>query len=108
MPRQKPTDKIEALRQRQAQIAAQLKALEARESETARKADARRKIIAGALALEHLEKNPKSEFGTVLRRLLDEYVTRPSDRALFPSLPPAEIPTTPSATAADTLPEAAT
>ena len=88
MPRMKPTDKIEALRQKQAQIAAQLKAAEAREKETARKADTRRKVIAGALAVEHAEKNPKSEFAKVLTKLLDEYVARPADRALFPALPP--------------------
>jgi hypothetical protein len=78
---------MEALRQRQAQIAAQLKAMEARETEKARKADTRRKVIAGALAVEHMEKNPNSEFGKVLLRLLDEYVTRPADRAMFPTLP---------------------
>ncbi|WP_226019379.1 hypothetical protein [Novosphingobium sp. FKTRR1] len=87
MPRMKPTDKIEALRQKQAQIAAQLKAAEAREKETVRKSDTRRKVIAGALAVEHMDKNPKSEFAKVLGNLLNEYVTRPGDRALFPSLP---------------------
>lgn len=86
MPRMKSTDKIEALRQKQAQIAAQLKAEEARQKDTDRKADTRRKVIAGALAVEHMEKNPASEFARVMGRLLDEYVTRPADRALFPNL----------------------
>jgi hypothetical protein len=66
--------------------AAQLKALEAREKQAERKADTRRKVIAGALALEHFEKNSDSEFGRTLFRLLDEYVVRPHDRALFPFL----------------------
>ena len=87
MPRQKPTDKMEALRLKQAQITAQLKALEAREADAARKADTRRKVIAGALALEHMEKNPDSTFAKQLVRLLDEYVTQSAARALVPSLP---------------------
>jgi hypothetical protein len=87
MPRQKPKDKIERLRLELAQKQAQLKAEEAREKETARKSDTRRKVIAGALAVEHMEKNPTSDFAKVLGKLLDEYVTRPMDRALFPNLP---------------------
>jgi len=85
MPRQKTTDKIEALRLKQAQIAAQLKAAEARQNEAERKADTRRKVIAGALAVEHMQKNPKSEFAKVMVKLLAEYV-RPNDRHLFPVL----------------------
>jgi large subunit ribosomal protein L7/L12 len=79
-------DKLAALQQRRQEIDNQVKLLEAREKEQARKDDSRRKIIAGALALEHLTKNPESEFGKVMARLLDEYVeTR--NRALFPFLP---------------------
>lgn len=46
-----------------------------------RRRDARRKIIAGALALEHAEIN--AEFGAELWRLLSRQVTRPDDRALL-------------------------
>ena len=88
MPRLNPEDRIKNLRQKQAEIMAQLKALEARETRKARKDDTRRKIIAGALALEHFNANPESEFARVMRRLLREYVMRPADRALFPNLPP--------------------
>lgn len=87
MPRQKITDRVESLRQKRAQIDAQLQAAEARQKEQARKADTRRKVIAGALAVEHMEKNKDSEFARTMRRLLDEYVTRPADRRLFPDLP---------------------
>lgn len=88
MPRQTPAERLEALRQRQKQLASQIEALQARETARQRKADTRRKIIAGALALEHMEANPDSEFARVLGRLLDRYVTRSADRALFPALPP--------------------
>lgn len=92
MPRRTTTDRLELLRQRRDQLDEQLKALEARRKETERKADTRRKVIAGALALEHFEANRDSEFGRVLFRLLDEYVVRPHDRALFPYLPEPEQP----------------
>jgi hypothetical protein len=87
MPKQKPADKLTGLREKMKQLAAQAAALEARQKEADRKADTRRKVIAGALAIEHMEANAPSEFGKVMLRLLDEYVTRPADRALFPSLP---------------------
>jgi len=86
MPRLTTTDKMATLRKRQEEIANQLKLLEAREREQARKDDSRRKIIAGALALEHFEKNPESDFGRQMFRLLDEYV-EPRNRGLFPNLP---------------------
>ena len=43
-------------------------------------------MIAGALALEHLTKNPDSEFAKVLIYLLDNYAEERS-RYLFPFLP---------------------
>ncbi len=86
MARQKPLDKLEALRKQREQIDAQLRDLEARQKEADRKADTRRKVIAGALAIEHMEANEKTEFGKVMLKLLDEYVTRSADRALFPKL----------------------
>ncbi|MGE0279033.1 MAG: mobilization protein [Rhizobiaceae bacterium] len=85
--RRSSTDRLTLLRQRRDQIDAQLKALEARNKQAERKADTRRKVIAGALALEHFERNRDSEFGRIMLRLLDEYVVRPHDRALFPDLP---------------------
>jgi len=86
MPKAAPTDKMEKLRLKQSQIAAQLRDLEAKASAQARKDDTRRKVIAGALALEHMQKNAGSEFGKVMLRLLDEYAL-PRDRHLFPDLP---------------------
>ncbi len=89
MPRQKPTDKIEALRLKRQQLDAQLQALEAQQKEADRKAETRRKVIAGAVALDHLAKNPDDPLARKLSALLDEYVTRPADRALF-GLPPPD------------------
>ena len=75
--------RIEDKRKRLQELQAQIDAMEAREAEKQRKNDTRRKIIAGALALEHMDNNPKSEFGKKLAALLDEYVTKPGERALF-------------------------
>lgn len=83
MARRTTTDRLELLREKRAQLDAQMRALEARNKKAERKADTRRKVIAGALALEHFEANRDSEFGRIMFRLLDEYVVRPHDRALF-------------------------
>jgi hypothetical protein len=72
-------------------VDAQLRALQARAKHAERKADTRRKVIFGALGREHYEKNPESEFHHIMFRLLDEYVVRPSDRALFPELVEADL-----------------
>ena len=90
MPRKSAADRLKTLRQKREQLDAQLRALEARNKQAERKADTRRKVIAGALALEHYEKNPDSEFHRIIFRLLDEYVVRPHDRALFPELVEAD------------------
>lgn len=78
-------DQLEKLREKKAQIEAKLKQLEARAKEKARKEDTRRKIIAGALALEHAEID--AEFGRKLHSILARFVGRPEDRELF-GLPP--------------------
>src|SRR5215469_15967927 len=90
MPRKSAADRLQTLREKREQLDAQLRALEARNKQAERKADTRRKVIAGALALEHYEKNRDSEFHRIIFRLLDEYVVRPHDRALFPELVDAD------------------
>lgn len=91
MARMTDDEKLAALEQRKAEIRAQqlrinrqLRRVQSRKKDQARSHDARRKIIAGALALEHFATNPGSEFGLV--RLIDQY-TRPEDRWLFDFLP---------------------
>ena len=95
MPRKSTADRLKTLREKREQLDAQLRALESRNKHAERKADTRRKVIAGALALEHYDKNPDSEFHRILFRLLDEYVVRPHDRALFPELIEADAATAP-------------
>jgi hypothetical protein len=76
---------------RLAKVQRDLRLARANQKDQARRDDARRKIIAGALALEHREKNPDSEFGKRLFKLLDEYA-RPEDRRLFEFLPVRDAP----------------
>ena len=93
MPRQRKIspEQLATLEQRLAKVQRDIRFAKAQEKKQARAEDARRKIIAGALALEHLEKNPDSEFGKTLFRLLDEY-TRPHERPLFEFLPVRDAP----------------
>lgn len=89
--RSKPTaEKIADLEKKEAQIRAQLNREKSKLKDDERKRDTRRKIIVGALALEHKD----STFQETLRRLLNQYVTKPHDRALFdlPPLPEQETP----------------
>lgn len=87
-PRQSPmtTDRLEKLRQKRAQLDAQIKDAEARARQQARKDDTRRKIILGALAIEHMTTHPGSTFALKLAELIDTYVTKPSDRSLLNGL----------------------
>lgn len=81
MARKSPEEKLAELDEKKRQIEAQIQKYRARERVEERKKDTRRKIIAGALALEHASTNP--EFRAALHRLIREHVTREGDKALF-------------------------
>lgn len=81
--RKSPKEKIAAWKEQARVINARVQREQAKLRESERKADTRRKIIAGALALEHKDR----DFRAVLDRLIDENVSREQDRALF-GLPP--------------------
>ena len=94
MPR-KPTpnpERLSTLEKRLEAIQRQIRREKSAAKGQARADDTRRKIIAGALALEHFAKNPGSDFGKIMFRLIDEYA-RPEDRVLFDFLPVRDIPT---------------
>ena len=76
-------DRLKKLREKKAAIDAQIRDLSARDRQQQRKDETRRKIILGAFALEHLEKNKTSPFAKTLLPLLDEYVSRQYDRDLL-------------------------
>ena len=93
MPRKPKIDAatIKTLEQRLAKAQDDLRYARSLEKKQARADDARMKIIAGALALEHFAKNPGSEFGKKMFALLDEYA-RPDERFLFDFLPVRDPP----------------
>jgi hypothetical protein len=87
MPRQKGMTQLELLRRKQAEIAGQLKAAEAKERERERQIDSRRKELLGAVIAEYLRDAGDSPLAKTLFELVGRKLTRPTDRALFPNLP---------------------
>ncbi len=79
--RKTPDQQLAELEKKQAQLNARIQKKKAQVRGKQRKIDTRRKIIAGALALEHMAHD--KEFGGTMKRLLLEHVTRPQDRELF-------------------------
>lgn len=79
--RKPPEEQLAELEKKEAQIKARIAKKKAQIRTQSRKQDTRRKIIAGALALEHAAIDP--QFGTVLNRLLNDHVNREEDRKLF-------------------------
>ena len=76
----KKTAIVEKLKEQRAKLDARIQAAEAREKTAERKKDARRKILVGAYYLDQAEKkNTMDE----VKRLMEGYLTRDSDRALF-------------------------
>jgi hypothetical protein len=83
-----PTSSLEKLKIQQAKITARIQQMEARSKVTERKQDLRRKILVGSYYID--QTRDKKDF-EVLKRSLDSYLTRNSDRRLF-ELPDIEEP----------------
>jgi hypothetical protein len=91
MPRQKSSDQLEALRRQQIEIAKRLKEAEAKHRQKEKADDERRCHIVGALALDHMDAEPKSPCSETIRALISANVRSAADRALF-NLPPLPRP----------------
>ena len=85
MPRANPEERKRKLKEKQARIKAELQRLEARERETERKRETRRKILAGAMVLDRVARGVLPE--KLFLRDMDDFLERPQERALF-DLPP--------------------
>lgn len=88
--RKTPLDRIAELEQQQEQLKARIQRERAKARAAERKADTRRKIVAGALALEHAKKD--DAFGRTLYAVLEQHVTRPDERDLFGFAPLPQAP----------------
>jgi len=75
-----PEQKIAQLEAKQARLQAQVKTEKAKIAGQKRKEDTRRKIVAGAIALEHMEHD--ENFRHVMEGLLRKHV-KETDKALF-------------------------
>lgn len=85
--------KLDKLKERQKQLAAQIAAVESRERSAERTLDTRRKILIGSAVLESLRRGeyPQAD----LARLLNRFLVHDRDRKLFDFLPDAK-PDTPA------------
>lgn len=83
-PRVTQADRLEALRQKEAQLKAKIAAIEARQKTADRKTDTRRKIIVGAAVLAHAELDPA--WAVELKAVLQKAVTRERDRETIKDL----------------------
>ena len=81
-PRKTPQQKIAELEAKQAQLAARIKNENAKLRKQTRREDTRRKIIAGALALEHMEQGNDVLFSETMEKLIRNHV-KDSDKYLF-------------------------
>lgn len=76
--------KLDRLKEKQRQLAAQIAQLDAREKAEDRKKDTRRKIVAGGVFLANIRRGESKDR---LIALLDKGLTNDRDRALFDFLP---------------------
>lgn len=74
-------EKIAAAKRKRDQAQARLQSLVAAKAKEAKRLDTRRKVIAGAILLEHCEHD--KNFKATVSAIFDEFMTRPVDRALF-------------------------
>jgi hypothetical protein len=84
MARRTRIEQIAALKEAEEQKRQRRLALEAKEKQSTRKLDTRRKIVTGAAVLAHAELHPS--FAAALRDVLDQAVTKASDRELLADL----------------------
>lgn len=71
---------LEKLKAQRAKIEARIQAAESRTKQAHRKQDTRRKILVGSYYLDQAQKENKL---ADINKLMDDYLTRDSDRKLF-------------------------
>lgn len=71
---------LERLKEQREKINARIQAAESRAKNSERKTDTRKKILVGSYYLDQAKEN--NQLGEI-KKLMDKYLTRPSDRKLF-------------------------
>ncbi len=92
MPRLKTADQVTSLRRQQAEITARLREAEEAETKRQKEVEQRRVEVIGKLALSLVKDQPEGEFARLLIDAINLKVRRPSERQLFPDLPPLPSP----------------
>ena len=77
--------KLERLKEQQAKLTRQIRGLQAQQKKKERKDDTRRKVLVGALVLNHIVKGEPVTIASFddLMKQLDAYLVRKTDRAVF-------------------------
>ena len=81
MARKTEAERLSELEARKKALEAQMQAIQSRQKERDRKADTRRKVLAGAAVLAEAERDPAAK--QRLMALLDRHLVRDVDRAVF-------------------------
>ena len=73
-------NRLQKLKDKKAKLEARIQGIEAREKVKERKQDTRRKILIGSYYLDQANKNDSMD---EIKKLMDKYLVRDSDRKLF-------------------------
>jgi len=73
-------DRLQKLKEQKEKLEARIQLIENREKHKERKKDTRRKILVGSYYLDEAEKNGALD---EIKKIMDSYLTRESDRILF-------------------------
>ena len=92
MPRAEPTERLRKLEEAHARIAAEIQRVKGRAAQQARKRDTHRKILAGAMTLDRVQRGEVSEQRFLVD--MDRFLEKDRDRAVF-DLPPRSTTPTP-------------
>jgi len=82
----KANDELAALLKRKAKLEEKIQQAQARNKEQERLTEEKRKNLAGGIFLDFMAANPSDDLARRLAELLNQHLTRPLDRALFPAL----------------------
>jgi FKBP-type peptidyl-prolyl cis-trans isomerase (trigger factor) len=80
-------DRLKKLEEQRAELDRRIRAQRAKIKDEERRRATRRKIILGGLIERHCELNPESPFAREVERLVAEFVTGETERALFDLAP---------------------
>jgi predicted nucleic acid-binding Zn-ribbon protein len=82
----KANDELASLLQRKAKLEEKIQQAQTRQKEQERLTEEKRKLVAGGIFLDFMAANPSDDLARRLSELLNQHLTRPLERDLFPAL----------------------